>query len=40
MDTLAQSIAAAMEKLGLQMRPAKGSAQFLVIDRMERLSEN
>jgi uncharacterized protein (TIGR03435 family) len=35
-----RAIAAALDKLGLQMRPAKGSAQFLVVDRLERPSEN
>jgi uncharacterized protein (TIGR03435 family) len=35
-----RAIATAVEKLGLQMRPAKGSAQFLVIDHLERPSEN
>src|ERR1022692_2140063 len=35
-----RAIASAFEKLGLQMRPAKGSAPFLVIDRLERPSEN
>jgi uncharacterized protein (TIGR03435 family) len=35
-----RAIAATFEKLGLQMRPAKGSAPFLVIDRVERPSEN
>ena len=35
-----RAIAAALEKIGLQMRPAKGTAQFLVIDRVERPSEN
>lgn len=35
-----RAIAATLAKLGLQMRPAKGSAPFLVIDRLERPSEN
>ncbi len=35
-----RAIAAALDKLGLQLRPAKGLAQFLVIDRLERPSEN
>jgi len=35
-----RAIATTLEKLGLQMRPAKGSAPFLVIDRLERPSEN
>jgi uncharacterized protein (TIGR03435 family) len=35
-----RAIAAALEKLGLHMRPAKGSAPFLAIDRVERPSEN
>ncbi len=34
------AIAVAVKKLGLQMRSAKGSAQFLVIDHVERPSEN
>lgn len=34
------AIAAAVKKLGLQMRSAKGSAEFLVIDHVERPSEN
>lgn len=34
------AIASAVRKLGLQMRSAKGSAQFLVIDHVERPSEN
>jgi len=35
-----RAIAATLDKLGLQMRPAKGSAPFLVIDRLESPSEN
>jgi len=35
-----RAIAAAVEKIGLQMRPAKGSVQFLVIDHVDRPSEN
>lgn len=35
-----RAVAVAVEKLGLQMRPAKGSAPFLVIDRIERPSGN
>jgi uncharacterized protein DUF3738 len=35
-----RAIATAFDKLGLQMRPAKGSAPFLVIDHVERPSEN
>jgi uncharacterized protein (TIGR03435 family) len=35
-DGNASVIAAAVKKLGLQMRPAKGPAQVLVIDRVER----
>jgi uncharacterized protein (TIGR03435 family) len=34
------AIAATLDKLGLQMRPAKGSAQFLVIDHLDKPSEN
>lgn len=34
------AIAVALKKLGLQMRSAKGSAQFLVIDHLERPSDN
>jgi uncharacterized protein (TIGR03435 family) len=34
------AIAVAVEKLGLQMRNAKSSAEFLVIDHVERPSEN
>jgi uncharacterized protein (TIGR03435 family) len=34
------AISFAVQKLGLQMRSAKGSAQFLVIDHVERPSEN
>lgn len=34
------AIAAAVRKLGLQLRPGKGTAQFLVIDHVERPSEN
>ena len=34
------AIAAALKKLGLQMRNAKQPAQFLVIDHVERPSEN
>jgi uncharacterized protein (TIGR03435 family) len=34
------AIAAALKKLGLQMRNAKQSAEFLVIDHLERPSEN
>ena len=33
-------IALALKKLGIKMRAAKGSAQFLVIDHVERPSEN
>jgi uncharacterized protein (TIGR03435 family) len=35
-----RAIAAAVQKLGLQMRPGKGSAQILVVDRLERPPEN
>ena len=35
-----RAIASAIEKLGLQMRPGKGSARFLAIDHVERPSEN
>jgi uncharacterized protein (TIGR03435 family) len=35
-----RAIAAALEKLGLQMRPARQPAPFLVIDRIERPTEN
>ncbi len=35
-----EAIAVALKKLGLQMRSVKGSAQFLVIDHVERPSEN
>jgi uncharacterized protein (TIGR03435 family) len=34
------AIAAAVKKLGLEMRSAKGSAEFLLIDHVERPSEN
>lgn len=34
------AIAAALKKLGLQMRPGKGTAEFLVIDHVERPSED
>jgi uncharacterized protein (TIGR03435 family) len=34
------AIAVAVEKLGLHMRSAKGSAQFLVVDHVERPSGN
>jgi uncharacterized protein (TIGR03435 family) len=34
------AIAAAVKKLGLEMRNAKGSVEFLVIDHVERPSEN
>ena len=34
------AIAATLDKLGLQMRPAKGSAQLLAIDHLNRPSEN
>jgi uncharacterized protein (TIGR03435 family) len=30
----------AVEKLGLKLEPAKGRGEFLVIDRVERPSEN
>jgi len=35
-----RAIAAALDRLGLQMRPAKGSAPSLAIDHVERPSEN
>jgi uncharacterized protein (TIGR03435 family) len=35
-----RAIAAAVDKLGLLMRPANGSTKFLVIDHLERPSEN
>ena len=34
------AVAASVRKLGLQMRAAKGKAEFLVIDRIERPTEN
>jgi uncharacterized protein (TIGR03435 family) len=34
------AIASALKELGLQMRPGKGSAQSLVIDHVEKPSEN
>jgi uncharacterized protein (TIGR03435 family) len=35
-----EAIGSAVKKLGLQMRPGKASAQYLVIDHVERPSEN
>ena len=34
------AIALALKKLGIRMRAAKGSARFLVIDHLNRPSEN
>jgi uncharacterized protein (TIGR03435 family) len=39
-DPPGASVFAAVLKLGLKLEPAKGSAEFLVIDRIERPSEN
>ncbi len=39
-DPLGSSIVAAVEKAGLRLEPAKGSGEFLVIDRVERPSGN
>jgi uncharacterized protein (TIGR03435 family) len=39
-DSGGARIASAVKRLGLQMRPAKGSAQFIVIDHVERPSGN
>ena len=35
-----RAIASALEKIGLRLRPGKGQSDFLVIDRIERPSEN
>jgi uncharacterized protein (TIGR03435 family) len=37
---LGSSILSAVQKMGLKLEPAKGSKEFLVIDRVERPSEN
>jgi uncharacterized protein (TIGR03435 family) len=38
-DTI-DTITGALEKLGLKIQPAKGTAGFIVIDHIERPSEN
>jgi uncharacterized protein (TIGR03435 family) len=39
-DLAAQSIFSALGQLGPKLEPAKGSRDFLVIDRVEKPSEN
>jgi len=39
-DPLGSAIVTAIQKLGLRLEPAKGSGEFLVIDRVERPSGN
>jgi uncharacterized protein (TIGR03435 family) len=39
-DPLGSAIFTAIQKLGLRLDPAKGSGEFLVIDRAEKPSEN
>jgi uncharacterized protein (TIGR03435 family) len=39
-DTMFSAVRGALQKVGLRLEPAKGSAEFLVIDSIERPSEN